>query len=101
VAAHYTRRTGNKVRRVNAVLQHPTEPWMLANLDREVIGTPEVQILECKTAGINGARLWKDGVPEYVQLQVMHQLAVTGSRAADVAVLIGGQDLAGAPDRAR
>ena len=93
VAAHYTRRTGNKVRRVNAVLQHPTEPWMLANLDREVIGTPAVQILECKTAGINGARLWKDGVPEYVQLQVMHQLAVTGSRAADVAVLIGGQDL--------
>ena len=93
VAAHYTRRTGNKVRRVNAVLQHPTEPWMLANLDREVMGTPEVQILECKTAGINGARLWKDGVPEYVQLQVMHQLAVTGSRAADVAVLIGGQDL--------
>lgn len=93
VAAHYTRRTGNKVRRVNAVLQHPGEPWMLANLDREVIGTPEVQILECKTAGINGARLWKDGVPEYVQLQVMHQLAVTGSQAADVAVLIGGQDL--------
>ena len=93
VAAHYTRRTGNKVRRVNAVLQHPSEPWMLANLDREVIGTPEVQILECKTAGINGARLWKDGVPEYVQLQVMHQLAVTGAQAADVAVLIGGQDL--------
>jgi len=93
VAAHYTRRTGNKVRRVNAVLQHPSEPWMLANLDREVMGTPEVQILECKTAGINGARLWKDGVPEYVQLQVMHQLAVTGAQAADVAVLIGGQDL--------
>lgn len=93
VAAHYTRRTGNKVRRVNAVLQHPHEPWMLANLDREVLGAPDVQILECKTAGINGARLWKDGVPEYVQLQVMHQLAVTGRQAADVAVLIGGQEL--------
>src|SRR5437868_10477255 len=26
VAAHYTKRTGNKVRRVNAVLQHPREP---------------------------------------------------------------------------
>ena len=72
VAAHYTKRTGNKVRRVNAVLQHPEHPWMLANIDREVIGSSEVQILECKTAGINGARLWKDGVPEYVQLQVMH-----------------------------
>ena len=78
---------------INAVLQHPEEPWMLANLDREVIGAPDVQILECKTAGINGARLWKEGVPEYVQLQVMHQLAVTGKQAADVAVLIGGQEL--------
>lgn len=93
VAAHYTRRTGHRVRRINAVLQHPKEPWMLANIDREVIGAPDVQVLECKTAGLNGARLWKDGVPEYVQLQVMHQLAVTGKRAADVAVLICGQEL--------
>lgn len=37
-----------------------------------------------KTAGINGARLWKDGVPEYVQLQVHHQLAVTGKEAAQM-----------------
>ena len=93
VAAHYTKRTGNRVRRVNAVLQHPTHPWMLANLDREVMGSPDVAILECKTAGINGARLWKEGVPDYVHLQVMHQLAVTGKQAADVAVLICGQDL--------
>jgi putative phage-type endonuclease len=93
VAAHYTKRSGNRVRRINAVLQHPSEPWRLANIDREVIGASDVQILECKTAGINGARLWKDGVPEYVQLQVMHQLAVTGKHAADVAVLIGGQEL--------
>lgn len=93
VAAHYTRRTGNKVRRINAVLQHPSAPWMLANIDREVVGAPDVQILECKTAGMTGARLWKDGVPEYVQLQVMHQLAVTGKHAADVAVLLCGQEL--------
>ena len=93
VAAHYTKRTGNRVRRVNAVLQHPGEPWMRANLDREIVGAPDVQILECKKAGMNGAKLWKEGVPEYVQLQVMHQLAVTGKRAADVAVLICGQEL--------
>ncbi|UCU95212.1 YqaJ viral recombinase family protein [Hydrogenophaga taeniospiralis] len=93
VAAHYTKRTGHRVRRVNAVLQHPDMPWMLANIDREVIGIPDVQILECKTAGIQGSRLWKDGVPEYVQLQVLHQLAVTGKQAADVAVLLGGQEL--------
>lgn len=95
VATHYTQRTGNRVRRINAVLQHPdpTLSWMLANIDREVIGASDVRILECKTAGINGARLWKDGVPVYVQLQVMHQLAVTGKQAADVAVLLGGQHL--------
>ena len=95
VAWHYSKRSGNRVRRINAVLQHPDPklPWMLANIDREVIGADDVQILECKTAGINGARLWKEGVPEYVQLQVMHQLAVTGKQAADVAVLLGGQHL--------
>jgi len=93
VAAHYTKRTGYKVRRLNAVLQHPTHRFMRANIDREVMNAPDVQILECKTAGINGARLWRDGVPEYVQLQVQHQLAVTGKDAADVAVLLGGQHL--------
>ena len=93
VAAHYTMRSGHKVRRINAVLQHPSEPWMLANIDREVTGAPDVQILECKTAGFHGSFLWRDGVPEYIQLQVMHQLAVTGKQAADVAVLICGQDL--------
>ena len=93
VATAYTKQTGRKVRRVNAVLQHPEKPWMLANIDREVIGASDVQILECKTAGEFGARLWKEGVPEYIQLQVQHQLAVTGKKAADVAVLICGQQL--------
>ncbi|MBX9900723.1 MAG: YqaJ viral recombinase family protein [Burkholderiaceae bacterium] len=95
VAAHYTRRTGNRVRKINAVLQHPDpdKAWMLANIDREVLGTPDVQLLECKTAGEFGARLWRDGVPEYVQCQVQHQLAVTGKAAADVCTLICGQEI--------
>lgn len=91
VAEHYARKTGAKVRRVNAILQHAEHPFMLANLDRQVIGDDQVQILECKTTGQYGAKLWKDGVPEYVQLQVQHQLAVTGYQAADVAVLLAGQ----------
>lgn len=95
VAAHYTRRTGNRVRRINAVLQHPDpdKAWMLANIDREIVGAGDVQILECKTAGEFGARLWRDGVPEYVQLQVQHQLAVTNKAAADVCVLVCGQEI--------
>ncbi|MGA3845152.1 YqaJ viral recombinase family protein [Ralstonia nicotianae] len=94
VAAAYTQQTGRRVRKVNAVLRHPQVPFMLCNLDREVVGVPDVQILECKTAGIRGARHWQDGPPEYVVLQVQHQLAVTGKRAADVAVLLCGQQLA-------
>ncbi|MEC5218807.1 putative phage-type endonuclease [Actimicrobium sp. GrIS 1.19] len=95
VAAHYTKRTGNRVRRINAVLQHPDPnmAFMLANIDREVYGASDVQILECKTAGEFGSRLWKDGVPEYVQLQLQHQLSVTGKTAADVCVLICGQEI--------
>lgn len=93
VSASYTKQTGNRVRRINAVLRHPTIPWMLANLDREIVGVPDVQILECKTAGEFGSRLWREGVPEYVQLQVQHQLAVTGKQAAHVAVLLCGQAL--------
>lgn len=92
VAEYYTRHTGHRVRKVNAVLQHPEHPWMLANIDREIVGAPDVQILECKTSGGFGTRLWKDGVPEYVQVQVQHQLAVTGRQAADVCVVLGGQE---------
>ncbi|MCB1659783.1 MAG: YqaJ viral recombinase family protein, partial [Pseudomonadales bacterium] len=95
VAAHYTKHTGHKVRRINAVLQHPEsdKSWMLANLDYAVLGAEDVQILECKTAGEFGARLWREGVPEYVQCQVQHQLAVTAKQAADVCVLICGQEI--------
>ena len=91
VAAAYTKRKGNRVRRVNAVLQHPKHSWMLANIDREVIGVDEVQILECKTAGMNGAKLWRDGVPEYVALQVQHPAAQSDQAASRSAWLASGQ----------
>ena len=92
LAKMYAERTGRKVRRVNAVLQHPEHPFMLANLDREVITESGTGILEIKTAGFYSAQLWDDGVPVAYQCQVLHQLAVTGHAWADVAVLIAGQE---------
>ena len=94
VAEYYSMHTNYKVRRVNAVLQHrdPDKYFMLANLDYSVVGTDEVQILECKTAGEHGAKLWRDGVPLYVLCQVQHQLAVTGKKAAHICVLICGHE---------
>jgi predicted phage-related endonuclease len=86
--------TNYKVRRVNAVLQHPDpdKHFMLANLDYSVVGDADVQILECKTAGEYGAKLWRDGVPLYVLCQVQHQLAVTGKKAAHICVLVCGHE---------
>ena len=94
VAKYYQEHTGNKVRRVNAVLQHPNpdKAFMLANLDYAITGNDEVQILECKTAGEHGAKLWKLGVPLYVTCQVQHQLAVTGKQAAHICVLLCGHE---------
>ncbi len=92
LAKVYAARTGRRVRRVNAVLQHPDYPFMLANLDREVVGKADCGILEIKTAGYHSAPQWEDGIPVAYQCQVLHQLAVTGHAWADVAVLIGGQD---------
>jgi putative phage-type endonuclease len=92
LAKMYAERTGRKVRRVNAVLQHPEHPFMLANLDREVITESGTGVLEIKTAGFYSAQQWEDGVPVAYQCQVLHQLAVTGHVWADVAVLIAGQE---------
>lgn len=94
VAKYYQEHTGNKVRRVNAILQHPDtdKAFMLANLDYAITGNDEVQILECKTAGEHGAKLWKHGVPLYVTCQVQHQLAVTGKQAAHICVLLCGHE---------
>ena len=94
VAKYYQEHTGNKVRRVNAILQHPDpdKAFMLANLDYAITGNDEVQILECKTAGEHGAKLWKHGVPLYVTCQVQHQLAVTGKQAAHICVLLYGHE---------
>ena len=93
VANVYAERTGAKVRRLNAVLQHPEHEFMLANLDRVVQHpTDGSGILEVKTAGSFSAQFWEEGVPDSYQCQVLHQLAVTGKSWCDVAVLIGGQD---------
>ena len=94
VAKYYQEHTGNKVRRVNAILQHPDpdKHFMLANLDYAITGCTEAQILECKTAGEHGAKLWKHGVPLYVTCQVQHQLAVTGKTAAHICVLLCGHE---------
>ena len=89
VAREFMTRTGLKVRRRNAVLAHKQYPFMIANVDRLVVGKNAG--LECKTAGYYSTDDWAMGVPEYYIPQVQHYMAVTGYIAWYVAVLIGGQ----------
>lgn len=115
VANHFANLNGFKVRRNNAVLIHPEYDFMLANLDREIVGQEEKTILEVKTASEYTLKKWTEGeipaicmtfengvwvpakgeilgnIPEHYQLQVQHYMAVTGATKAYLAVLIGGQ----------
>ncbi|MFB4347751.1 YqaJ viral recombinase family protein [Bacillus sp. BR_7] len=89
VAKEFAKRTDLKVQRRNAILQHPEYPWMLANVDRLIVG--EKVGLECKTASEYLKKEWEDEeVPAAYLLQCQHYMAVTGYEAWWIAVLIGG-----------
>ena len=63
VARRFMEETGKKVRRANAIYGHPDHDFMMANVDRLVVG--ENAGLECKTASAYSADKWKDGhIPE-------------------------------------
>lgn len=47
-------------------------------------------MFEAKTASAFKAGEWEDAIPDEYQLQIQHYMAVTGYRAAYIAVLIGG-----------
>ena len=92
VSQEFTKRTGKKVRRRNAMFQSSEYPFMLANIDRELIG--EKAFLECKTVSVYGAADWEDDkIPDSYMLQVQHYLAVLGEYYTKcyIAVIIGGQ----------
>jgi putative phage-type endonuclease len=89
VAKEFEKRTGKKTQRVNAILIHPDHEWMIANIDRKIVG--ENAILECKTTSQWNEKEWKDDeIPQEYIIQLQHYLAVTGYEKAYIAVLIGG-----------
>lgn len=90
VAKEFEKRTGKKVRRDRRHFQNKKYPFMIANIDRRVVG--ENSILECKTANQYLAKEWEEEeVPASYLVQVQHYLAVTGATKGYIAVLIGGQ----------
>jgi putative phage-type endonuclease len=108
VDAEYQRATGRRTQRHNALLRHPDHPFAIGNVDRLVIPADakvaahrgEIRtdrLLEIKTASIRMADRWgepgTDKIPEHYAVQVAWYQALTGCTFADVAVLLGNDDL--------
>lgn len=95
VARVFARRTGYPTRRRNAILQSRQYPFMIADLDRLTQdGSGNWVPLELKTVTAWKMADWEDGkIPDHYQLQVQHQLIVTGADHGWIAAVIGGNHL--------
>ena len=91
VARRFCEASGKKVRRANAMYYDEKNPFMLADVDRMIVG--ENAGLECKTASPFMADHWKDGnIPVSYQIQCYHYMAVCNADAWYIAVLIYGKE---------
>ena len=93
IAKRFEELNGKKVTRCGTVCKDGT-PWLLANVDRLVVG--EKAGLEIKTTSAYNDDEWRedeDGqhLPDTYYWQCMHYMLVTGLPKWYVAVLIGGQ----------
>lgn len=94
VAGEYARRNNVKVERRNDMFVHPKYPFMLANIDRKVVGVKKG--LECKTGDKYTTRNWgesgTDEVPEYYYIQCAHYMETLDYPEWDLATVLGGND---------
>ena len=90
VAERFSEQTGLKVKKCNKILQHQEHPWMLANIDRQIVGMNAG--LECKTTSPYSKFRFDEGeINPHYYAQVMHYMAVTGAEKWYVAVLVLGK----------
>jgi putative phage-type endonuclease len=90
VARVFVKRTGIEVETAPEMYRHPEYPWMLANVDRLVVG--ENKGLECKTAHFMKGKQWEgDDLPDEYYAQCQHYICVMGWESCWIAALIGGQ----------
>lgn len=82
--------TPKKVRKCNRILRHPEYPWMLANIDREVVG--ENAGLECKTTSPYSKFRFDEGeINPHYYWQCVHYMAVTGAEKWYVSIVVLGK----------
>ena len=88
VADRFSELTGKQVHK-QGMLQNKDYPWMLANVDRMIVG--ENAGLECKTTNSFAGKQWDgDNLPDAYYLQCQHYMMATGMKKWYIACLIGG-----------
>lgn len=91
VARIFTQQTGMTVQRDNKTHYHKDYPFLLANIDRKIVG--EKALLECKTTSAFNKQQWEDDeIPASYIMQVQHYLNVLDYDKAYIAVIIGNHD---------
>lgn len=91
VAKRFCEASGKKVRRANAMFYDEKNLFMLADVDRMIVG--ENAGLECKTASPYSEEKWRDDkIPLSYQLQCYHYMSVCNADSWYIAVLIYGRD---------
>lgn len=86
VAKRFEEETGKKVRRLNSVLRSIARPYMIADVDRMIVG--EDAGLECKTtANFDGYKFDEGEYPAYWACQCYHYMSVTGAKLWYICVL--------------
>ena len=89
VAKRFERESGIKVKRCHKLIQHPDYPWMLANIDRQIVGADGFMGLECKTTSPYAKTDFEGGsIPPNYFWQCQHYMAVTGAQQWYLAVMV-------------
>lgn len=90
VADRWMEATGKRCQRNNYMWRSTEHPWMLADIDREIVG--ENAGLECKTTSVYSRYDFDSGeVPPTYYVQCMHYMAVMGFERMYLAVLVLGK----------
>lgn len=94
IAEEFSERTGFPIKRETHMLQHSEHEWMLCNLDfwtqpddLDGLWVP----LEIKNLNAYVKPDWEDQCPDWVEIQVQHQIAITESPRGYVMACVGGQ----------
>ena len=91
VAQRFCEATGKKVKRNSFMLQSVEHPFMLADVDRFIVG--ENAILECKCTLNRDNYSYEDAnsIPAYHLVQCLHYMAVVGADMCYLATLVYGK----------